>query len=123
MTVIDDTFNANPDGARARARRCSPASTARVGAVVVTPGHGRAGPEQAEANARFARRRDRRRPTRLVVVGRTNRAALPARRRQRRRRDDRRVVANRDAAVRVGAGTLGAGDAVLYENDLPDHYP
>ena len=30
----------------------------------------------------------------------------------------------RDAAVDVGAGQhLRDGDVVLYENDLPDHYP
>ena len=34
-----------------------------------------------------------------------------------------RRVATRQEAVRWVAEHLGAGDAVLYENDLPDHYP
>ena len=58
----------------------------------------------------------------LVVVGRTNRAALtegaagaglPT----------VIVVDTRDEAVAWVRGNLGAGDTVLYENDLPDHYP
>jgi UDP-N-acetylmuramoyl-tripeptide--D-alanyl-D-alanine ligase len=57
--------------------------------------------------------------TDLVVVGRTNRRALlrggaalaPI------------TVNNRHEAVQWVRTHLGIGDAVLYENDLPDHYP
>ncbi len=34
-----------------------------------------------------------------------------------------RTVATRDDAVRWARENLGPGDVVLYENDLPDHYP
>jgi UDP-N-acetylmuramoyl-tripeptide--D-alanyl-D-alanine ligase len=33
------------------------------------------------------------------------------------------VVSSREEAVEWVRDNLGPGDAVLYENDLPDHYP
>ena len=54
----------------------------------------------------------------LVVVGRTNAAALVAGYGTAARRVDRR-----DQAVAWVRSTLTEGDAVLYLNDLPDHYP
>jgi UDP-N-acetylmuramoyl-tripeptide--D-alanyl-D-alanine ligase len=33
------------------------------------------------------------------------------------------VVTSREEAVDWVRQNLGPGDAVLYENDLPDHYP
>ncbi len=33
------------------------------------------------------------------------------------------LVANREEAVAWVRANLSPGDAVLYENDLPDHYP
>ena len=60
----------------------------------------------------------------LLIVGRTNRRALlagvasvteaPA---------QVLLVDRRDRAVEWVRRHLGPGDAVLYENDLPDHYP
>ena len=60
--------------------------------------------------------------TDLVIVGRTNRAALRA------GAVDGGVssvivVKDRSAAVTWVREHLGSGDTVLYENDLPDHYP
>jgi UDP-N-acetylmuramoyl-tripeptide--D-alanyl-D-alanine ligase len=118
VTVIDDTFNANPDGAEHALDLL-----ARVGAsgrrVVVTPGMVELGPEQVGANERLARLAGKAADT-LVIVGRTNRAALA-----RGAGSDTAVerVANRARATAWVRTTLSAGDAVLYENDLPDHYP
>ena len=54
----------------------------------------------------------------LVVVGRTNRRALsPV------PEVVRVTVRTRQQAVEWVRANLGPGDAVLYENDLPDHYP
>jgi UDP-N-acetylmuramoyl-tripeptide--D-alanyl-D-alanine ligase len=119
VTVIDDTFNANPDGARHALDLL-----ARVDAggrrVVVTPGMVELGAEQADANERFARLATETADT-LVVVGRTNRAAL--RRGARNGTTTVECVANRDRGTAWVRAALGSGDAVLYENDLPDHYP
>ena len=115
--VIDDTFNANPAGARAAlaALEAAPVGGRRV---VVTPGMVELGARQGEENRRFARTAGGV-ATDLVVVGRTNRRALlegaaPLR---------PVTVRTRDQAVRWVRANLGPGDAVLYENDLPDHYP
>jgi UDP-N-acetylmuramoyl-tripeptide--D-alanyl-D-alanine ligase len=116
-TVIDDTYNANPAGARAALQMLAREKGKRV---VVTPGMIELGNVQARENAKFAAEAGAV-ATQLVIVGRTNArslldgaqaAHLPARR-ARRRRD----------AVAWVSSQLGPGDAVLYENDLPDHYP
>ena len=56
----------------------------------------------------------------LVIVGRTNRTAL----RRGAALDGGIVieVSNRDAAREWVRLNLSAGDGVLWENDLPDHY-
>jgi UDP-N-acetylmuramoyl-tripeptide--D-alanyl-D-alanine ligase len=88
--------------------------------ALVTPGMVELGPRQAEENRALARAasvvvND------ILVVGRTNRASLlegsaggSA---------SVTVVASREEAVDWVRNNLGPGDAVLYENDLPDHYP
>jgi UDP-N-acetylmuramoyl-tripeptide--D-alanyl-D-alanine ligase len=116
VVVIDDTFNANPASAAASLRLLTSLQvTGRR--VVVTPGMIELGDEQYRENARFARLvADQR--VELVVVNRTNVPALrdgydsPLRR-----------FNHRDDAVAWVRSSLRAGDAVLYLNDLPDHYP
>ncbi len=62
--------------------------------------------------------------TDLVVVGRTNRRALMAGLASSTDRRPRSAWSrDRDQAVEWVREHLGPGDAVLYENDLPDHYP
>ncbi|MGF1618428.1 MAG: Mur ligase family protein [Acidimicrobiia bacterium] len=117
VTVIDDTFNSNPAGAT-RALAILEQQGGRK--VLVTPGMVELGPLQESENEAFANAAaticDE-----VIIVGSTNRKALlrgtskgPA---------SVTVVPTRDAAVAVVRDRLGAGDAVLYENDLPDHYP
>ncbi len=117
VTVIDDTFNSNPAGA-ARALATLGRQPGRK--VLVTPGMVELGPMQDAENEAFANAAaticDQ-----VIIVGTTNRKALlrgtskgPA---------SVTVVPTRDAAVAVVRDRLGPGDAVLYENDLPDHYP
>jgi UDP-N-acetylmuramoyl-tripeptide--D-alanyl-D-alanine ligase len=113
--VIDDTFNANPASAMA-ALRVLESLEVEGRRVVVTPGMIELGDRQWAENARFA---DvvRERGFELVVVGRTNAAALLEGDHDARRFDFR------DEAVSWVRANLVAGDAVLYLNDLPDHYP
>ncbi|MDH5292624.1 MAG: UDP-N-acetylmuramoyl-tripeptide--D-alanyl-D-alanine ligase [Acidimicrobiia bacterium] len=117
--IIDDTFNSNPDGARAALGRLGDLVSGRR--AVVTPGMVELGPVQAEENRNFARAVAETGAT-LVVVGHTNRRALlegasasaPG---------SVIVVQTREEAVAWVRANLGEGDGVLYENDLPDHYP
>jgi UDP-N-acetylmuramoyl-tripeptide--D-alanyl-D-alanine ligase len=119
FSIIDNTFNSNPAGARSALSLLD-----RIGAhgrkVVVTPGMVELGPGQYEENRAFASEAARM-ADHLVVVGETNRRALV---------DGSvngtasvTVVGSRQEAVDWVRSHLGPGDAVLYENDLPDHYP
>ncbi len=119
VTVIDDTFNSNPAGARAALEMLQ-----RLGGdgrtAVVTPGMVELGAVQRAENEAFARDAAGIADD-LIIVGMTNRRALirgaqqgPA---------AVTVVGSLGEAVDWVRGNLVEGDAVLYENDLPDHYP
>ena len=125
VIVLDDTYNANPAGAALALKALAAAGSDGGRRVVVTPGMVELGSVQASENTAFAAAAGSV-ATDVVVVGRTNRAAL-----------ERGIVAaraaghdvtlhrraTREAAVAFVRAECGPGDAVLYENDLPDHYP
>jgi UDP-N-acetylmuramoyl-tripeptide--D-alanyl-D-alanine ligase len=115
VVVVDDTFNANPASARASLEVLDRAAGGRR--VVVTPGLIELGERQGPENEDLAREIDRR-GAELAIVGRTNVAAL----REGYAKEARRFKV-RDDAVAWVRESLHAGDAVLYLNDLPDHYP
>jgi UDP-N-acetylmuramoyl-tripeptide--D-alanyl-D-alanine ligase len=118
--VIDDTYNSNPRGAEAGLELLARLGRDGSRRVVVTPGMVELGPEQDRENESFGRRAAAL-ATDLLVVGRTNRRPLLAG--SRNGRAAVMVVDTRDRAVAWVRSHCGAGDAVLYENDLPDHYP
>jgi len=118
VTVVDDTYNSNPAGAAAALSTLLALPARRR--VVVTPGMVELGPVQDTENRIFAADAagvvdD------IVVVGRTNRGALLEGARA--GRADVVEQPDREAATAWVRTHLAAGDAVLYENDLPDHYP
>ncbi len=119
VLVVDDTYNANPVGAGAALELLGslPVDGRRV---VVTPGMVELGTRQRTENEAFAGAAARVAAA-LVVVGRTNVVALQRGATQGGATVVR--VATRERAVDWVRGSLGHGDAVLYENDLPDHYP
>ena len=115
VVVIDDTFNSNPAGAHAAVERLA----GLVGGerAVVTPGMVELGPIQDDENERLARAVVASGAT-LVVVGWTNRRALVEG-----GGSGTVTVPDRDAARTWIRSHLTNGDGVLWENDLPDHYP
>lgn len=118
--VVDDTYNSNPTGARLALRALVGNASPGGRLVVVTPGMVELGTIQDEANRVFAAEVVRA-GAELVVVGWTNRRALLAG-----AAGDGTAavaVATREEAVAWVRNHLEGGDAVLYENDLPDHYP
>ncbi len=130
VTILDDTYNSNPAGATealgalghgADRDETSPEGSHRL--VVVTPGMVELGRRQFDENRHFgaaiAALADH-----LLIVGRTNRRALLA--------GVASVSGSSLTVTEVGDRTeavewvrthLAPGDTVLYENDLPDHYP
>jgi UDP-N-acetylmuramoyl-tripeptide--D-alanyl-D-alanine ligase len=133
VVVLDDTYNANPAGAAAALRALARHGAQAGRRVVVTPGMVELGSVQADENARFAETAGKV-STDIVVVGLTNRAALlrgAADGRTTRQAagdevgDTPRVttVRTREEATAWVRANVEPGDVVLYENDLPDHYP
>lgn len=116
--IIDDTYNSNPVGALRALEGAAQLAAERGGElVVVTPGMVELGPVQAERNRDFAAAIKAAGGT-LFAVGRTNRPALLAG-----YGTSARVVDARDAAVRAAVELAADRGVILYENDLPDHYP
>jgi len=115
--VVDDTFNSNPTGAAAALAKAQRLAGEAGTVWTITPGMVELGSEQAARNADFARAATASPRLRLCIVGRTNRAALRA-------GDPERTLEfdSRQAAADHVLAHAGAGDVVLYENDLPDHY-
>ncbi len=117
VTIIDDTYNSNPAGAASALAALSDLTAKRR--VLVTPGMVELGPIQHAENAKLGAAAAHAVDD-VVIVGHTNRAALrsgteggPA---------AVHLVSTRNEAVEWVRATLEPGDAVLYENDLPDHY-
>ncbi len=118
ISVIDDTFNSNPTGARRGLEALATLGPAGR-RVVVTPGMVELGPHQDPENEQFARAAAQAADT-LIVVKRTNRRALV--RGASGGGAQVLTVDDRDQAVAWVRDHLAPGDAVLYENDLPDHF-
>lgn len=119
FSIIDDTFNSNPAGAR-RALEVLGVVGAGGRTAVVTPGMVELGPVQDRENEAFAAEAAEKADY-LVVVGSTNRKSLL--RGSANGEASVTVVDSREEGVAWVSEHLGPGDAVLYENDLPDHYP
>ncbi|MCL8026588.1 Mur ligase family protein [Nocardioides bruguierae] len=118
VAVIDDTFNSNPTGA-ARALAHARELAGESGRVwTITPGMMELGHRQRERNAALAVDATGDERSTLCVVGRTNVPALLAGEKERTKR-----FASREAATAWVRKQARAGDVILFENDLPDHYP
>jgi UDP-N-acetylmuramoyl-tripeptide--D-alanyl-D-alanine ligase len=117
VTIIDDAYNSNPDGA---------ASALEVlermpgdNRIVVTPGMVELGDRQFEENRRFGEEAGRVADT-LIVVARVNRDAIVQ------GADGKKAriitVDTLDEAQVHLRDLLRPGSVVLFENDLPDQY-
>jgi UDP-N-acetylmuramoyl-tripeptide--D-alanyl-D-alanine ligase len=120
VTVIDDTYNSNPTGAE---RAVTAASGLRGDSHlwVVTPGMVELGNLQRQRNEELAQIVVNDPEATLVVVGRTNRSALVDGTRTSGRSP--LLFETRAEAAESVLARARPGDVVLFENDLPDHYP
>lgn len=121
LTLIDDTYNSNPDGAAQALASARALVGAGAKVWTITPGMVELGTAQAERNAELAKAATAEDWMRLCIVGRTNRAALT--RGTTGMPGEVLTFPSREHAVQHVMAAADAGDVVLYENDLPDHYP
>jgi len=118
VTVIDDAYNSNPEGASAALEVLEQMPARRR--IVVTPGIIELGPLQAEANERFGEHAGRVADT-VIVVAPVNREAIT---KGAGRSGTAEVVAVDSLALAQEqlAARVQRGDVVLFANDLPDQY-
>lgn len=119
VTVIDDAYNSNPDGAAAALEVL--ASMPGGKKIVVTPGIVELGPLQREANEDFGRQAAAVADT-LIVVARLNREAIVTGAHRANGPAEVVTVDSLDEATKLLGTLLSSGDVVLFENDLPDQY-
>jgi len=118
VAIIDDTYNSNPLGAKHAVESAARLAKERKSPlVVVTPGMVELGPVQRERNSQLAQSVVKAGGT-LVIVGRTNRKAM-----LKGAGGKADVFDTRGEAVTHALQIAGEQGVILYENDLPDHYP
>ena len=120
--ILDDTYNSNPAGAAEAVRRAVALAARSGGRVhVVTPGMVELGKVQRLRNAELGKAIREAGASSLIVVGTTNRTALT--KGASGGSTDVVTVRTRPEAVALVEQRSAVGDVVLFENDLPDHYP
>ena len=118
VAIIDDTYNSNPPGALRAVEGAKTLAAERGGRFfVVTPGMVELGALQRKRNRELGEA-IRTAGGECFAVGLTNRQALVEG-----AGEQARVFLTRDDAVGAVLQEAGESDVILYENDLPDHYP
>lgn len=124
VTIIDDSFNANPVGAKAALEVLDDFGRTpnRGKKVLVTPGMVELGEQEYEENRRFGERAAQV-CDRVILVG-PNRTApiLDGLKTANYPKEQVRIAANLAEVKEYLAKLLSPGDVVLFENDLPDNY-
>lgn len=120
VTVIDDAFNSNPVGAKNAVEVLGGFTGGKR--VIVTPGMVELGERQEEENRTFGRHIAKNVDI-AILVGRAQTRPIQEGLRDEGFPEERLLVVDSlfEARDYVRA-ELGAGDVVLYENDLPDQY-
>ncbi len=119
VTVIDDAFNANPDGAKAAMEVLRAFDGRRI---VVTPGMIELGAEEEAQNEAFGEQIAMSADF-AILVGKKR--SVPIVRGMEKRefpKENIFVVSSLDEATVVLSHLAVNGDVVLFENDLPDNY-
>ena len=123
VTVIDDSFNSNPEGAKAALEVLSDFVSEKKGKkVLVTPGMIELGELEYEENKRFgceaAKVCDL-----VILVGPTRTVPIKAGLKDANYPEQQILVVNNLTEAQQHLGKrLKPGDVVLFENDLPDNY-
>lgn len=122
VTILDDAYNSNPEGARMALEVLSHFATDGR-RYVVTPGFVEMGTKQYDNNRGFGRDIAASRADEVYVVNEVNREAITRGLTDGGYDEDRvHCVASFKEAMAELQPRLRAGDVVLYENDLPDSF-
>lgn len=120
LSIIDDAFNSNPDGARMALDVLSRTTTGKR--IVITPGMIELGDKQVEYNKRFGMQMAAAADY-VMVVGAYNRDAILAGLAEGGMAEENIFVADSFTTAQARLVQIArAGDVVLYENDLPDTF-
>ena len=123
ITVIDDSFNANPEGAKAALEVLSDfLGKGTTQKVLVTPGLVELGEQEYDANKKFGS--DAAKVCDLVILVGPARTLpiLEGLKTEDYPEDKIYIAKNLNDAQQQLAIRLSPGDVVLFENDLPDNY-
>lgn len=119
--VIDDAFNSNPTGARNAVEILSHFDSGKR--IIITPGMIELGELQEEKNREFGRQIAGTNPELVILVGEKRTEPIREGLQSGGFPTDRvRVVGGLHRANELMREFAGAGDVVLYENDLPDSF-
>ena len=122
ISILDDAYNSNPEGARMALEVLSGFATEGK-RYVVTPGFVEMGSKQFENNKTFGSDIARAKVDVVYVVNEVNRAAITEGLAEGGYPDSQvECVASFVEAMASLQPKLKAGDVVLYENDLPDSF-
>lgn len=119
VTVIDDAFNANPEGAKAALDVLKGFPGRRI---IVTPGLVELGAEEDERNAELGEQIAKSADYAILIGEKRSRPIVSGMKLQHFNMDNAFVVSTLEQATAVLGSLTQAGDVVLFENDLPDNY-
>ena len=123
VTVIDDSFNSNPEGAKAALEVLTDFLSEKQGKkVLVTPGMVELGEREYDEN-RLLGTEAAKVCDHVILVGRTRTAPILEGLKHENYPDQNiSIVNNLDEVTQQLQEKLKPGDVVLFENDLPDNY-
>ena len=119
LNVIDDAFNSNIRGAKQAFQVLKQFPQKRV---IVTPGMVELGEQEAEMNREFGAAMADCCDTAILVGKKRSEAIAAGLKDKGFPQDSILVAASLDEAANMMKEITGAGDTVLFENDLPDNY-
>jgi UDP-N-acetylmuramoyl-tripeptide--D-alanyl-D-alanine ligase len=120
VTVIDDSFNANPVGVHNALEILQALDVKKR--ILVTPGLVELGKLEYEENRRYGEHAGRVCDEVIVVKARTTPALVEGARQAELPDDHIHVVGTLEEATAAIGRLAGSGDVVLFANDLPDTY-
>lgn len=120
VTVIDDAFNSNPEGAKQALETLKEFTGGSR--IVVTPGMVELGNIEYRENKKFGKLMASCADRAILVGKKRSKPIIEGLKEGNFQKENIDVVSSRDEATEVLGRIVKAGDIVIFENDLPDNY-